>query len=140
MNLFNVDDSYHLAHCISADFGMGKGIVLEFNRRFNMKYILQHKYSTYLTYWDNTQPKGDCLQEGRVFNLITKRNYWLKPTYQTLTNALVKMKNICLNSGISKIAMPVIGCGLDRLEWDTVSRIIQEVFRDTDIEILICKR
>lgn len=36
-DLFLVSEDYFLAHCISADFGMGKGIVVEFNRRFNMK-------------------------------------------------------------------------------------------------------
>ena len=38
-----------------------------------------------------------------------------------------------------KIAMPVIGCGLDRLDWSKVSDIIKDVFSDTDIEILVCK-
>ena len=32
-DLFTVAEEYYLAHCISADFGMGKGIVLEFNKR-----------------------------------------------------------------------------------------------------------
>ena len=42
-------------------------------------------------------------------------------------------------SECKKIAMPVIGCGLDRLEWSKVSEIIKEVFEGTDIEILVCK-
>ncbi len=36
--------------------------------------------------------------------------------------------------------MPKIGCGLDGLNWDIVRSIIKEVFKDTDIEILICIR
>lgn len=140
MNLFSVGNSYYLAHCISADFGMGKGIVVEFNRRFSMKQLLQTKYPNYLSWWDNAENKGDCLPEGQVFNLITKRNYWLKPTYQTLTNALIKMKALCVNNDIYKIAMPIIGCGLDKLEWDKVSQIIKDIFADTDIEILVCKQ
>lgn len=36
-DLFSVPDDYYLAHCISADFAMGKGIAVEFNRRFDMK-------------------------------------------------------------------------------------------------------
>lgn len=27
-DLFSVSDEYYLVHCISADFGMGKGILL----------------------------------------------------------------------------------------------------------------
>lgn len=47
-DLFSVPEDYYLAHCISADFGMGKGIVVEFNKRFNMKRILQSKYPDYV--------------------------------------------------------------------------------------------
>ena len=36
-DLFTVPEDYYLAHCISADFGMGKGIVVEFNKQFDMK-------------------------------------------------------------------------------------------------------
>lgn len=38
-----------------------------------------------------------------------------------------------------KLAMPKIGCGIDRLDWDKVQEIIKDVFRNTDVEILICE-
>ena len=140
-DLFSVPDDYYLAHCISADFGMGKGIVVEFNKRFDMKRKLQRKYTDWIRYWDDDSDecKGDCILEGRVFNLITKRNYWLKPTYQTLTQSLEHMKTLVINNNVKKIAMPTIGAGLDRLEWSKVSEIIKEVFKHTDVEILVCK-
>ena len=135
-DLFSVPDDYYLAHCISADFGMGKGIVVEFNKRFDMKRKLQTKYGSYLSKYTN----GDCLLEERVFNLITKPQYWSKPTYASMRNALISMKDKCRGHKITKVAMPVIGCGLDRLEWCKVSEIIKEVFEDTDVEILVCKQ
>jgi hypothetical protein len=140
MDLFSVPEDYYLAHCISADFGMGKGIVVEFNNRFDMKRKLQSKYPYYLKQWQNGHYSGDCLLEGRVLNLITKECYWHKPTYDSLTTALVVCGLTCLNNNITKIAMPVIGCGLDRLQWNIVSEIIKEVFQNTDIEILVCKQ
>ena len=39
---------------------------------------------------------------------------------------------------ITKLAMPCIGCGLDKLKWEKVREIIKEIFEDMDIEILIC--
>lgn len=139
-DLFSVQDEYYLAHCISADFGMGKGIVVEFNKRYNLKNTLQKKYHNFLSHWDlvDDDKKGDCILEGKVFNLITKRNYWLKPTCKTLKNSLNAMKILALNNNVKKIAMPLIGCGLDKLKWEKVSEIIKETFSDTDIEILIC--
>ena len=42
-DLFSVSNEYYLAHCISADFGMGKGIALLFNKHYDMKNTLQLK-------------------------------------------------------------------------------------------------
>lgn len=137
-DLFSVSEDYYLAHCISADFGMGKGIVVEFNKRFDIKNKLQTKYPNFVNDYHHYKYGGMALIEGRVINLITKERYWEKPTYETLRNALNTAK-IRLPLECKKIAMPVIGCGLDRLEWSKVSDIIKDVFSDTDIEILVCK-
>lgn len=141
-DLFSVSDDYYLAHCISADFGMGKGIVVEFNKRFDMKNKLVSKYGSFGKHWDfeDDDKKGTCLLEGRVFNLITKRMYWHKPTYETLRNSLCDLRILCINNKVEKLAMPLIACGLDGLQWDKVSEIIKEVFEDVDIEILVCKQ
>ena len=80
MNLFDVPDDYYLAHCISADFGMGKGIVVEFNKRFNMKRKLQESNPNYLSYWKRYEMIADCIKVDKVFNLITKERYFHKPT------------------------------------------------------------
>ncbi len=52
---------------------------------------------------------------------------------------LQKMKNICEENDIQKIAMPTIGAGLDRLPWSEVLEQIQQVFQETSMEILVCK-
>lgn len=138
-DLFSVPDDYYLAHCISADFGMGKGIVIEFNKRFDMKRKLQSKYPDYLNQYTHCRIGGDCILEDRVFNLITKERYFHKPTIITMRIALQKMKKMCIENNITKIAMPTIGAGLDRLSWNAVSDQIHMIFGDTDIEILVCK-
>ena len=137
-DLFSVPEDYYLAHCISADFGMGKGIVVEINKRFDMKNKLLTKYPNFVNDYHHYKYGGMALIEGRVINLITKERYWEKPTYETLRDAL-NIAKIRLPLECKKIAMPVIGCGLDRLEWSKVSDIIKDVFSDTDIEILVCK-
>lgn len=139
-DLFAVSEEYYLAHCISADFGMGKGIVIEFNKRFDMKRKLQSKYPDYINEWHRRKWSFNCILEDKVFNLITKERYFHKPTYDSLYGALNLMKFISIQKGIAKIAMPIIGCGLDKLQWDKVSEIIKEIFKDTDIEILVCRQ
>lgn len=139
-DLFSVPEDYYLAHCISADFGMGKGIVVEFNKRFDMKHILQTKYPDFINQWSHNKWTYQCILEGRVFNLITKERYFHKPTYDSMYGALLTMKHIAEQLGIKKIAMPVIGCGLDKLQWENVKYLINQVFSDTDIEVLVCKQ
>ena len=135
-DLFSVSEDYYFAHCISADFGMGKGIVVEFNKRFDMKHILQRKYPEYAKHFMDCKISGDCILEGRVLNLITKERYFHKPTLAAMKATLQKMKEICERESIYKIAMPTIGAGLDRLKWEDVATQIKNVFEDTEIEIL----
>lgn len=127
-NLFDVEDKYYLAHCISSDCAMGAGIAVEFQKRFNLRNKLLE--------YDTEYPK--CIRIGRVFNLITKDKYWHKPTYNSIETALVLMKEIVIMNNIKFIAMPKIGCGLDRLQWDKVKEIIINTFKDIDLEILVC--
>ena len=139
-DLFSVPEDYYLAHCISADFAMGKGIVVEFNRRFDMKNKLKAHYPDYLDQWQKEKKSSGCVLAGRVFNLITKERYFHKPTLSTMEAALQKMRELCQEEGIARIAMPAIGAGLDRLPWEEVAARIQQVFGDSGIEILVCKQ
>lgn len=130
-DLFSMDLSYHLAHCISADAKMGAGIAVQFRKHFDLTQ-LQKNANT------GKYPVGSCQQVGRVLNLITKQYYWLKPSYETFQSAIEDMKRVCLEQGITRIAMPQIGAGIDRLKWEKNREIVKDVFQDTDIEIVVC--
>ena len=135
-DLFNYEGKAWLAHCISSDFGMGKGIVVQFNERYDLKnYMLSHYEKKK---WDN---HGYCIpvEEFKVFNLITKYRYYQKPTLVTMHESLESMKKYALENNIKKIAMPIIGAGLDQLNWSDVKFLINQTFEDTDIEIIVCK-
>ena len=113
-DLFTVPQGYYLAHCISADFALGAGIAKTFDEVYNMRFKL---FKTY----DNYQYEGgDALPIDNVFNLVTKPKCYHKPRYEAVREALEVMKEIMINLDTTKLAMPAIGCGLDRLEWDKV--------------------
>ena len=133
-DLFTMKQGYYLAHCISADFALGAGIAKAFDSVYNMRFKLFRHYPDYEYHC------GDALLIDNVFNLVTKRKCWHKPTYESIKQSLYWMKRVCEANTIKKVAMPVIGCGLDRLQWNKVSSIIKEIFNDTDIEILVCKQ
>lgn len=132
-DLFTVPQGYYLAHCISADFALGAGIAKTFDKVYNMRFKLFRDYDGY------EYEGGDALLIDNVFNLVTKPKCYHKPTYESLRESLEVMKRIMEVSAITKLAIPKLGCGLDRLSWDEVYDIICEVFEDTDVEILICE-
>lgn len=134
MNLLDVPQGWWIAHCISGDFALGAGVAKQIDEVFNMKEMLHRVWEDgeieSMGYW--------CAPCGNVLNLITKAKYWHKPTLKSLREALEDMKKLIDEEGIKKIAMPKIGCGLDRLNWEDVSPMIQDIFKDTDVEIMVC--
>ena len=138
-DLFSVSDDYYLTHCISEDFTLGAGIAVEFNKRFDMRRKLNEEFPDFSDYMNHYRLQGECILIDRVLNLVTKQKYYHKPTYKSMKKALQFMKRVCEANNIQRVAMPLIGSGLDKLQWDKVSKIIQDVFEDTDIEILVCK-
>ncbi len=141
-DLFTVNKDYYFAQCISADFAMGAGIATEFNKRFDTKTKLKQHYTNWLSRWESSpSERGTCVLEDRVFNLITKMFYWQKPTYDTMQSALNALQTcISNNPDVKKLAMPTIGCGIDKLDWNIVSQMIKDTFKDDDIEILVCRK
>ena len=132
-DLFTMPQGYYLAHCISADFALGAGIAKIFDNIYNMRFKLFRNYDNY------EYCGGDALPVDNVFNLVTKQKYWHKPTYETVRAALEMMREFMEFLNVTKLAMPRISSGLDRLEWSKVYEIICEVFEDMDVEIVICE-
>ena len=135
-DLFNYEGKAWLAHCISSDFGMGKGIVVQFNERYDLKNYMLENYEKKV--WND---HGYCIpvEKYKVFNLITKYRYYQKPTLTTMMEALISMREYAVENGIKRIAACALGSGLDGLDWHMVSNTIQYVFAKTDIEFIVCK-
>lgn len=132
-DLFTMPQGYYLAHCISSDFALGAGIAKMFDSVYNMRFKLFKNYSDYE--WRG----GDALPIDNTFNLVTKQKYWHKPTYESVRAALEMMKEWMEFLSVTKLAMPRIASGLDRLDFNKVYEIICEVFEDMDVKIVICE-
>lgn len=135
------DKGYYLVHCISADFALGAGIAKEFDRRYDIRKLLLFYIGCDWYKQYGKQNIDYCIIVGgktKVINLITKQRYFQKPTIESLRRALLDLKRNCERYNIKKLAMPRIGCGLDKLNWVDVFAEIRNVFQDTDLEIIIC--
>jgi len=120
---------FALAHCVAQDFQRGSGIAGKFKEEFKGVGELL----------DQNVTVGGCAHLQRnnryIFYLVTKEVSNGKPTYDTLRASLRTMKLKCLKLGVKKLAIPRIGCGLDKLDWSRVRSSIIEIFQDTGIEI-----
>lgn len=136
-DLFSAPKDYYLAHCISANYTLGAGIAKTFDEVYNMRSKLHKYYPIPNGYRFNSKLIGKALLIDNVFNLVTKDVHWNKPSYDNLSKSLYDMKEYVDKLNIKKLAMPRIGCGLDKLDWNIVKDIINEVFKDTDVEVVI---
>lgn len=111
---------------------MNGGIALLFKKRFQSQPFLLQQLQT---------PGGLAVlpsDKRFIYYLVTKYRFFNKPTYDTLHSSLLCLKKHALEHGVTKLAIPALGCGLDQLRWPIVRSLIFACFSDVDIEILVC--
>lgn len=147
-DITTISSDFLICHCISADAAMGAGVALALVRRFpsmksEVKDCLEtipfaQRVSQVVFFVDDTS-------NALIANMITKTHYWDKSStmpqgayLNNLRQCLILVKQVMLERDIKKLAMPKIGCGLDRCSWIEVESIILDVFGGTDIDITVC--
>lgn len=134
-----IKDNDIYVHCVSSDFVMGKGIA----KTFKDKYKELRKRDILVEKFKNSSFERLLViktEDVCVANLVTKKYFYNKPSYITLEESLLDLKYYIMNTEkmeVKRLLMPRIGCGLDRLKWDKVKDILTNVFKDTEIEILV---
>lgn len=137
-----------ICHCISADAAMGAGVALALVRKYpdlkpTVRSILKTTHSDTLV--GHVVFYADSYSHTLVANMVTKQNYWDKSTtmpsghyLKNLRECLENVRSIMDGLNEKKLAMPKIGCGLDRCSWGDVLQLIDDVFGNSDIEITVC--
>lgn len=146
-------DRIYMLHCISSDLKMGAGIAKPINLQYNCRTkIDEGKYAAFggePRKWSN---KGYCIVNAHdndsiddsqmlIVNLVTKKNYWDKPTYTTLSQSLMQARDFLLRQKDGHdqlVLMPRIGCGLDGLRWNHVREIVATEFDQNSFKIVEC--
>lgn len=129
----DMPEEYALGHCVAKDMRMSAGIAVYFKRKFGRVGELM----------DQRLNVGSVayLQENDrfIYYLITKELSNQKPTYNRITSAITKLRDLIVQHGVKKLAIPRIGCGLDKLDWSIVRGIIENVFQNVVCTIKICR-
>lgn len=132
-----------IAHCISVDCAMGAGVVVPIKKKHPgdkpacIEFVKSHPdaLGKAFRYEDS---KGVC------YNMFSKVHVF--ENYKTLGNTYLKNLRYCLMDLKHQmqqheekfLALPQIGSGLDRCDWNDVKSIIKEVFNDTQILVKVC--
>lgn len=136
-DLFTAPKKYSLAHCIAVDAIMGAGIAVNFRLIFNQQQLIRE----YLENVDIKDRVGSIVplkyNNIWIYNLITKKKSISKPKLINLEKSLINMKKHMIKNNIFNVAMPKIGSGIDKLEWDDVLNILVRLFKSKKFDILI---
>ena len=60
-----------------------------------------------------------------------------KPDLLTLSKTLEAMMVHTNTNGVSTIAIPKLGCGLDLLNWQGIVKLFRDIFVDADVQIVV---
>ncbi|XP_076272304.1 uncharacterized protein LOC143203879 isoform X1 [Rhynchophorus ferrugineus] len=133
-DLFQQPADNSLAHCVAADLRMGSGIAVGFKQQFkNLDTLLDQRVKQ-----GGVAILPDEKNKRYIYYLVTKKESTGKPTYNSLWKSLWKMREHIVLNQVKKLALPRIGCGLDRLEWDVVKNMLEYLFKDGSTEITVC--
>ena len=72
-----------------------------------------------------------------VYHLVTKQRYFEKPTYESVKMSLQQMRTHAGWSGVHRIGLPRMGCGLDKLNWSEIRSLIKHVFKGSHVAITV---
>lgn len=130
-----VDAYAHGCNCVGK---MGAGIAVEFRKRWPDMYQDYarlcdegHLSPGDVFGWLNTRP--------RVFNLMTQPGvrYGQGATVEAIETSMKEMFWLARAEGIKSIAMPIIGCGLGGLDWETQVKPVVNKFYNEEVDLYV---
>lgn len=130
-DLFSSPVTFALAHCVGADFQMGKGIAVTFAQKFSRKSDLLNQNKTIGEVAMITN------KNRKVFYLVTKDKSSDTPQLEDVIASIKELKTLCSELNIRQLAIPRLACGLDKQEWPVIKDVIKNIFKDSDIEIRV---
>lgn len=136
-NLFSAPTKYALGHCISSDAACSAGIAKTFQKYFDIKSLLATEQTDVGT---AVRTVYNSLHEKRarvIYNLVTKFHHAAKPNEFNIRRSLKSLKGQMLANNEMYLAIPALASGLDRQKLPDIVDLIEEIFKDTAIDIVM---
>lgn len=123
-DLLDMPVYYHIAHCIPADITFYGDTAKRINEFYNMGEALARDFMDF----SGEYKVGTAILINNVFNLIATERKHKRPVMDDLYECVYDMATYCASIGIKYLAMPRIGCGHNKLEWNDVREMIVSTF------------
>ena len=121
-------------HCVFAGAQMSKGFAQFLSERISRLKRVCRRANLMK---DQVFPFWDSSSRLYIYNLVTKEKYSDKLYWPTLATTLKNMQAHATMHGVSTIAIPKNGCGLDQMNWQDVVKLLRNIFAYSDIQILV---
>ena len=134
----NAEALVNTVNCVGV---MGRGIALQFKKRFPDNYKFYEKScktgevvpGKMLVY-----KSENLLDPPYIINFPTKRHWRGNSKVEDIENGLSDLVNVIKEHKIKSIAIPPLGCGLGGLEWSEIKpRMVSALSDLKDVEIII---
>lgn len=127
-DIFNIEGVSNFAHGCNCAGAMGKGIALQFRKKYPKMYDEYKKLCK-----EKLFSLGDVFiykhNNETIFNLGTQATWRTQADINALETALEKLLSYSSSNNINKISLPKIGAGLGGLDWNDVKNTIENVSR-----------
>ena len=126
-----LDNSISIAHCVSKDLAMKKGLALQIKTRFGGIPDLKRQHAQV--------GQIAVLKHGTrwIIHLVTKEYYHNKPTQAAIYSTLVHMRQFMLKQGLTIIGIPKLATGLDKQPWPIIKQMLHKIFDDYNILVIV---
>ena len=136
-DLFATASIKSLAHGCNCAGAMGKGIALQFKNKWPAMYS---EYKKRCKAGEFSLGAVFVWEENgfTIFNLGTQKSWRTGAELDSIETSLRKMLFLMEQKQIETVGLPRIGAGLGGLKWSSVKEVIEGVFANSEIKVVVC--
>jgi O-acetyl-ADP-ribose deacetylase (regulator of RNase III) len=135
-DLFLAEGAQAFAHGCNCAGAMGKGIAVEFKRRWPKMFDAYKRECA-----AGRLSPGELFvwQEGdvTVYNLGTQRTWRSKAELDFVSDAVAAMMAHARGNGVTTVSMPKIGSGLGGLDWPSVRAVLDRLTAASSVDLVV---
>lgn len=130
-----------LVNTVNTEGVMGAGIALQFKKAFKENFKEYEKAAK-----ENRIEVGSIFvtETGKftnpkyIINFPTKKHWRYPSKLEWIEEGLIKLRNFVIHNKIKSLAIPPLGCGNGKLDWNDVKPLILDAVKDiVDINVII---